>query len=158
MDEGKSKEGAGGEASEVKEAARDGKVEAEAEPNADLDIDPRIIVRNLTTETRARLLLFYRRYWGNDDEEEEKGKKSDPSVRARHAARFDGFLDRKIIDRTMRRNALRYGRDLNVTWYDDDGVGGATRRRITLEPAPAKRKKRKRKKGEDEKANDDDDE
>jgi lysine-specific demethylase/histidyl-hydroxylase NO66 len=67
-----------------------------------------------------------------------------------HTTRLDGFLTRSIINDMMSKNKLRYGLDLNVTRYNDTGVGGKDgqfgRQRITLDPLPKKRQKKKKKK------------
>ncbi|KAL3808730.1 hypothetical protein ACHAXA_010896 [Cyclostephanos tholiformis] len=58
-----------------------------------------------------------------------------------HATRFDGFLDRAMVDEMIRKNKLRYGLDLNVTRFTDI-LGNGTRRRITLDPPPKRRRKK----------------
>ncbi|KAL7547019.1 hypothetical protein ACHAWF_010341, partial [Thalassiosira exigua] len=136
-------------------------------------VDPLRLVPDLTTEHRAKILLssligpagvsvreFYEAHWGKrpllarrappgEGEDGGGGTAADEAAAARHAARFDGFLDRASIDAMIRRNKLRYGLDLNVTRYAD-AAGDGVRRRITLDPPPRRRTRRKGDGGDDD--------
>ncbi|KAL7440856.1 hypothetical protein ACHAXH_004326 [Discostella pseudostelligera] len=125
------------------------------------EINPLQIIPDITTELRARILLssllspsgvtvheFYENYWGKlpllaclEREGEEDDETNNDAI-SRHAARLDGFLNRKIIEEIIQTNKLRYGLDLNVTRYTD-AMGNGVRRRIMLDPPPKKRSKMK---------------
>jgi len=53
--------------------------------------------------------------------------------------RFDGIISKKDIEGLISHNAMRYGKDLNVTNYcsADDGVRNSIKRRITLDQLPS---------------------
>ncbi|KAL3775595.1 hypothetical protein ACHAW5_003498 [Stephanodiscus triporus] len=105
---------------------------------ASLDIDHE--AENAATENRGGGINGKVHNGKRDVKEDGRSRIHDRQYRE-HETRLDGFLDRSIIDKMMRRNKLRYGLDLNVTRFTDT-LGNGSRHRITLDPPPKKRRKK----------------
>ena len=132
-------------------------------------MDPRRILQDLTSTSRARVLFeallapsgvtadeFYHNYWEKKplliakpkvsfatDGGSGSGKAASSQD---HKTRLDNILSKKDIETMMAKCSLRYGRELNVTRYADAGDGSRIKRRITLD-LPPKRIKKKSGKG-----------
>ena len=139
-------------------------VDEKPSPDGELnrgELDPLQIIGDLTTQSRSKVLLssiinpssvttpeFYNEHWGKkplvaafDESFEEKDETILYQYR-QHLVRFDGFLNRVIIDEMIRKNKLRYGLDLNITRYTDS-MGNGMKHRLTLDPPPKQIKKKK---------------
>ena len=140
----------------------------DADDDGDM-MDPRRILQDLTSTSRARVLFesllapsgvtadeFYHNYWEKKplliakpkvsfatDGGSGSGKAASSQD---HKTRLDSILTKKDIEAMMAKCSLRYGRELNVTRYADAGDGSRTKRRITLD-LPPKRIKKKSGKG-----------
>jgi len=129
-------------------------------------MDPRRILQDLTSTSRARVLFesllapsgltadeFYRTYWEKKPlliakskvsfaTENDNGGGGAKAASQNHKTRLDNILSKKDIESMLAKCSLRYGRELNVTRYADAGDGSRTKRRITLDLPPKRVKKR----------------
>ena len=128
-------------------------------------MDPRRILQDLTSTSRARVLFesllapsgvtadeFYKSYWEKKPLLIAKPKvsfaadggsgSSTASTSQDYKTRLDNVLSKKDIETMMAKCSLRYGRELNVTRYADAGDGSKTKRRITLDLPPKRVKKK----------------
>ena len=133
-------------------------------------MDPRRILQDLTSTSRARVLFesllapsgisadeFYHSYWEKKPLLIAKPKVSfatdggggsgKAGASQDHKTRLDNILSKKDIETMMAKCSLRYGRELNVTRYADAGDGSKTKRRITLDLPPKRVKKKSGKSG-----------
>ena len=130
-------------------------------------MDPRRILQDLTSASRARVLFesllapsgvtadeFYRTYWEKKPllitkprvsfatENSDNGGGGSKAAPQNHKTRLDNILSKKDIETMLAKCSLRYGRELNVTRYADAGDGSRTKRRITLDLPPKRVKKK----------------
>ena len=100
-------------------------------------IDLRNLLQEVTSKQRASCLLqsildmplveFYKEYW----------ERQPLLVQPNDPARFNGFLSLASMKDLVSQYPLAYGRDLNVTQYDDT-LGEGVKRRVTLDQLSTK--------------------
>jgi lysine-specific demethylase/histidyl-hydroxylase NO66 len=131
-------------------------------PEEDGAVDPRRILQDLTSTSRARVLFesllapsgvtadeFHRSYWEKKpllvakskvsfatEKGDGAGGSSSKAASQSHKTRLENILSKNDIEMMMAKCSLRYGRELNVTRYADAGDGSRTKRRITLDLPP----------------------